>query len=114
MTRLTSTTALKNRRPARLPPVSVLPRVPALILGGSITQNNFLGTGNKVSLGLTRSEYQSRYNFGFVDPYWTPDGVSLGYNAFFRDTDYDELEHRCVQLRGGQLRCGRKHRLPDQ
>ena len=48
-----------------------------LILGGSISQNNFLGTGNRVSLGLTRSEYQSRYNFGFVDPYWTEDGVSL-------------------------------------
>ena len=56
-----------------------------LILGGSISQNNFLGTGNKVSLGLTRSEYQSAYNFGFVDPYWTVDGVSLGYNAFYRD-----------------------------
>jgi len=63
-----------------------------LILGGSISQNNFLGTGNKVSLGLTRSEYQTRYNFGFVDPYWTADGVSLGYNAFYRTTDYDELD----------------------
>ncbi|KTC21335.1 outer membrane protein assembly factor BamA [Pseudomonas marginalis ICMP 9505] len=62
-----------------------------LILGGSITQNNFLGTGNKVSIGLTRSEYQSRYNFGYVDPYWTADGVSLGYNAFYRTTDYDKL-----------------------
>lgn len=39
-----------------------------LILGGSISQSNFLGTGNKVSIGLTRSEYQTRYNFGFVDP----------------------------------------------
>ena len=64
-----------------------------LILGGSISQNNFLGTGNRVSLGLTRSEYQSRYNFGFVDPYWTEDGVSLGYNAFYRTTDYDELDY---------------------
>ncbi|WP_372865879.1 outer membrane protein assembly factor BamA [Pseudomonas sp.] len=63
-----------------------------LILGGSITQNNFLGTGNKVSVGLTRSEYQERYNFGFVDPYWTADGVSLGYNAFYRTTNYDELD----------------------
>ncbi|MWV12928.1 outer membrane protein assembly factor BamA [Pseudomonas sp. R-28-1W-6] len=63
-----------------------------LILGGSISQNNFLGTGNKVSLGLTRSEYQTSYNFGFVDPYWTADGVSLGYNAFYRATDYDDLD----------------------
>lgn len=63
-----------------------------LILGGSISQSNFLGTGNKVSLGLTRSEYQSNYNFSFVDPYWTVDGVSLGYNAFYRSTDYDKLD----------------------
>ncbi|HBK48077.1 MAG TPA: outer membrane protein assembly factor BamA, partial [Pseudomonas sp.] len=63
-----------------------------LILGGSISQSNFLGTGNKVSIGLTRSEYQTRYNFGFVDPYFTADGVSLGYNAFYRSTDYDDLD----------------------
>ena len=64
-----------------------------LILGGSISQSNFLGTGNRVSLGLTRSEYQSNYNFSFVDPYWTVDGVSLGYNGFYRTTDYDKLDY---------------------
>ncbi|MFF7708048.1 outer membrane protein assembly factor BamA [Pseudomonas sp. NPDC007930] len=63
-----------------------------LILGGSISQNNFLGSGNKVGIGLTRSEYQTRYNFSFVNPYFTPDGVSLGYNAFYRKTDYDDLD----------------------
>jgi outer membrane protein insertion porin family len=63
-----------------------------LILGGSISQSNFLGTGNRVSVGLTRSEYQTRYNFSFTDPYWTDDGVSLGYNAFYRSTDYDDLD----------------------
>jgi len=62
-----------------------------LILGGSLSQSNFLGTGNRVSIGLTRSEYQQRYSFSFVDPYWTPDGVSLGYNLFYRSTDYDKL-----------------------
>ncbi|MDY7570302.1 outer membrane protein assembly factor BamA [Pseudomonas fragi] len=61
-----------------------------LILGGSITQNNFLGTGNSASLGLTRSEYQSKYNIGFTDPYFTKDGVSLGYNAFYNKTDYND------------------------
>lgn len=63
-----------------------------LILGGSISQNNFLGSGNRVGIGLTRSEYQTRYNFSFVNPYFTPDGVSLGYNAFYRKTDYDDLD----------------------
>lgn len=63
-----------------------------LILGGSISQSNFLGSGNSVSLGLTRSEYQQRYNFSFTNPYWTTNGVSVGYNAFYRKTDYDELD----------------------
>lgn len=63
-----------------------------LILGGSISQSNFLGTGNQVSIGLNRSDYQTRYNFSFTDPYFTPDGVSLGYNLFYRKTDYDELD----------------------
>lgn len=61
-----------------------------LILGGAITQNNFLGTGDTASLGLTRSEYQSKYNIGFTDPYFTKDGVSLGYNAFYNKTDYND------------------------
>lgn len=62
-----------------------------LILGGSISQNNFFGTGNRVSFSATRSEFQTALSFGFVDPYLTVDGVSLGYNAFYRTTDFDRL-----------------------
>ncbi|EIK95748.1 Surface antigen protein [Pseudomonas sp. M47T1] len=61
-----------------------------LILGGSITQSNFLGTGNYASIGLTKSEYQTKYNFGYTNPYFTPDGVSLGYNLFYNKTDYND------------------------
>ncbi|MEL0166863.1 MAG: outer membrane protein assembly factor BamA [Pseudomonadaceae bacterium] len=63
-----------------------------IILGGSISQNNFFGTGNRVSIGANRSDYQSSLSFGFMDPYFTVDGMSLGYNAFYRTTDYDELD----------------------
>ena len=62
-----------------------------LILGGSISQNNFFGSGNRVSISANRSEYQTALSFGFLNPYFTVDGVSLGYNAFYRTTDYDEL-----------------------
>ncbi|KAF1070506.1 MAG: Outer membrane protein assembly factor BamA [Pseudomonas citronellolis] len=61
-----------------------------LILGASVTQSNFLGTGNYTSIGMTRSEYQTKYNFGFTNPYFTPDGVSLGYNLFYNSTDYSK------------------------
>ena len=63
-----------------------------IILGGSISQNNFFGTGNRVSVGANRSDYQTSLSFDFLDPYFTVDGMSLGYNAFYRTTDYDELD----------------------
>lgn len=63
-----------------------------IILGGSISQNNFFGTGNRVSVGANRSDYQTSLSFGFLNPYFTVDGMSLGYNAFYRTTDYDELD----------------------
>ena len=31
------------------------------------------------------------YNLSFLDPYATKDGVSLGYNIYFRETDYGEF-----------------------
>jgi len=61
-----------------------------LILSGSLSQNNFLGSGNRVSLNLNRSEFQENYSFSFDDPYFTVDGVSRGFNIFFRETDYEE------------------------
>jgi len=63
-----------------------------MILGISVNQSNFLGTGNKVGFGLTRSEYQENYSFSFTDPYFTDDGVSLGYSAFYRKTNYDKMK----------------------
>jgi len=63
-----------------------------MILGASISQSNFLGTGNRLSLGLNRSEYQENYSFSFTDPYFTDDGVSFGYNGFYRKTNYDKLK----------------------
>ena len=53
-----------------------------------LSENNFLGTGNRVSVGLTRSTYQKRYDFSFMNPYFTDEGLSLGYNLWWREFDY--------------------------
>ena len=53
-----------------------------------VSENNFLGTGNRVSVGLTRSTYQKRYDFSFMNPYFTDEGLSLGYNLWWREFDY--------------------------
>ena len=62
-----------------------------LILGGNLSENNFLGTGKQVGIGLNRSTYQSSLNFSFSEPYFTVDGVSVGYNLYVRETDYDRI-----------------------
>lgn len=62
-----------------------------LIFTGSVSQSNFLGTGNRFSLGLSRSETQDSYNLSFVDPYFTLDEVSRGYNFYYRATKLDSL-----------------------
>ena len=58
------------------------------IIGTSISQNNFLGTGNRMSLSLQKNDTVKSYNFSFMDPYYTVDGVSRGFNFYQRKTDF--------------------------
>ena len=56
-----------------------------------LSENNFLGTGNRVSMSVTRSAYQKRYDFSFMNPYCTQEGLSLGYNLWWREFDYSSF-----------------------
>ena len=60
-------------------------------LGLNLSDNNFLGSGNRFILGINKSIYQESYNISFFDPYFTMDGVSRGYSLYFRETDYGEF-----------------------
>ena len=62
-----------------------------LILGANIQQNNFLGTGKRVGIGINFSDFQRSANFSYVNPYYTEDGVSRGFSVFYRQTDLDEV-----------------------
>jgi outer membrane protein insertion porin family len=61
-----------------------------LILGANLQQNNFLGSGKQVGIGVNSSRFQDSANFSYVNPYYTDDGVSRGFSIFARETDYDE------------------------
>ena len=61
-----------------------------LILGLSYSESNVFGTGNSVSIGVNRSDYQESLSLSFFDPYYTVDGVSRGYSVFYRKSDYGE------------------------
>ena len=62
-----------------------------LMLGFNLQEQNFLGSGNTVGIGINKNIYSEMYNLSFSDPYATKDGVSLGYNLYFRETDYGEF-----------------------
>ena len=50
-----------------------------------LSQNNFLGTGNRFSIGLSRNNYSKSVNLNYLDPYFTDSGVSVGYNLSYSD-----------------------------
>ena len=62
-----------------------------LILGLNLQQDNFMGTGKRVGIALNSSRYQDLYNFSYTNPYFTEDGVSRGFNVFYRSTDLSEV-----------------------
>jgi outer membrane protein insertion porin family len=62
-----------------------------LILGLNLQQDNFMGTGKRVGIALNSSRYQDLYNFSYTNPYYTEDGVSRGFNVFYRSTDLSEV-----------------------
>jgi len=61
-----------------------------IVLGASVSQENFLGTGKKVSFSINNSDFRTNYSYSYLDPYYTVDGVSRGFSAYFRETDYEE------------------------
>lgn len=58
-----------------------------LVLAGSVSQENFLGTGKSLSLAVDTSRINRTMSLSFTDPYYTIDGVSLGYELYHRTYD---------------------------
>jgi len=61
-----------------------------LILDLGVQQDNFLGSGKKVGFSISNSSTRTEYSFNYLDPYYTVDGVSRGFNLYFRERDYEE------------------------
>ncbi len=56
-----------------------------------LSQNNFLGSGNRISIEAQRNVYLQRYSFSYMNPYFTDNGLSLGYNLWWREFDNSEF-----------------------
>lgn len=62
--------------------------IQGLIYSLSVQQDNFLGSGNRVAVGISSSDIISSINLSYDDPYWTDDGVSRGF--FMRYQEFDQ------------------------
>lgn len=57
----------------------------------NVSQNNFLGTGNRVSAQVNNGRVNTVYALSFTDPYYTPDGISRSFSVYKRDVDTSYL-----------------------
>ncbi len=74
-----------------------------------LSQTNFMGTGNRVSVDLSRSQTLDYYNLNIYDPYFTIDGISRGFNVYYRQTKLDEnynVRNYVTDSVGGSLTFG--------
>ena len=79
-----------------------------VLLNASVTQNNFLGTGNQMSVVLNNSSAGENYNIFYNNPYYTVDGVSRGFRLFYQNIDSSELNTASYirNAGGGQITFG--------
>jgi outer membrane protein insertion porin family len=51
-----------------------------LIASVGVTQNNFFGTGDRVSVNAMKSGVLERYQLSYFEPYLTDEGIGIGYD----------------------------------
>jgi len=62
-------------------------QVQGLIFSLSVQQENFIGSGKRLGLGISHSSIISSLNITYDNPYWTDDGVSRGFYARYQEFD---------------------------
>lgn len=63
-----------------------------VLLNASVTQDNFLGTGKRVSAQINNSQVNTIYSFSYTNPYYNLDGLSRGFRVFSRTTDAGQAD----------------------
>ena len=79
-----------------------------VIFNASIVQDNFLGSGKRISFNFNNSRVNTNYAIGYLNPYFTVDGISQGFNLFYRDTNAVRANLAAYETRdvGGEINIG--------
>jgi outer membrane protein insertion porin family len=62
-------------------------QVQGLIASMSVQQDNFIGSGKRLGLGISHSSIISSLNLSYDNPYWTEDNVSRGFYGRYQEFD---------------------------
>ena len=65
-------------------------QVYGLVLSVSVSQNNFLGTGDRAAVTASKSDYLQKYEISYYQPYLTQDGIGLGYTVSYSKLDQQQ------------------------
>lgn len=65
--------------------------VDKIIISASITQPNVFGSGKYLSLQINSGSVNKTYSLSYVNPYYTVDGISQGFDIYKRDVDASTL-----------------------
>jgi len=57
----------------------------------NVTQANFLGTGDRVSAQINTGSVNKTYALSVTKPFYTAEGISLGYDVYRRDVNTSSL-----------------------
>ena len=78
------------------------------LFNASVSQDNFLGTGKRVSAEVNTSKANKIYSFSHTNPYYTLDGISRTIRLSFRETDAAQanLANYIADVWGGSMTYG--------
>lgn len=72
----------------------------------SVSQNNFLGRGQRVVLSAALTGNSTNFDFSFTEPYFLDKNLSAGFDLFDRKTDRRTISAYEEKTYGGALRLG--------
>ncbi|MDW8468843.1 MAG: outer membrane protein assembly factor BamA [Burkholderiales bacterium] len=82
--------------------------VDKLVVSGSVSQANVFGSGKFISAQLNSGKVNTTYALSYLNPYYTVDGVSQGFDVYLRTTDASSLSvgPYVTKSLGGGLKFG--------
>jgi outer membrane protein insertion porin family len=83
-------------------------QIQGIIFNASILQDNFLGSGKRVGVTFNNSRVNTMYRLSYFNPYTTIDGVSRGFDVFYRtmDAEFANLSRYASDAYGTRLNYG--------